>query len=94
MSNIKDKIEEVKKLFSKDLGDLDSVNEFFEVLAKGSKPCKDGEDDCPDLVSPCCNAVLKTCMGTLPLKATCKECGKEYNLRELLYASDPIKKDN
>jgi len=85
MLNIKDKLEELKKLLPEDPNVRDKVNEFFEVFNNTKKPCKNKEDeDCPDLVSPCCNAALKTCMGTLPLKVTCRECGVEYNLKELL----------
>ena len=84
--DIKNNLEEIKKMLPKDSKIQDKLNEFFEVFKSGKKPCKGGEDDsdCPDLLSPCCNAVLKTCMGTLPLQVTCKDCGNSYKLKELL----------
>ncbi|MDC1299876.1 hypothetical protein N8Z24_00055 [bacterium] len=93
---IKDKLEELKKVASEDSEVQDKINEFFEVLKSSKKPCKEGgeDSDCPDLMSPCCNAVLKTCMGTLPLKVTCKKCGNSYKLKELLDKDQHIKKDN
>lgn len=64
-----------------------SISKFFDLLNKSNtqeEPCKDDEEDCTDILSPCCTSTLTTVFGTIPLKVECKNCGKLYILRELL----------
>jgi len=65
---------------------------FFKLLtnitnrAQGhpqEEDCPEGED-CSDLLSECCNAIMSTVFGTSPLLVECKDCGKTYILRKLL----------
>jgi len=83
------------------VGDLKGLSEILSKVAKvrsqkenPAKPetdCPEDVEDCSDLVSPCCNVPVSTVFGTLPLKVSCKSCGKEYLLgplmRELLKRS-------
>lgn len=55
---------------------------FFEAVKKASSPCP--EDDCDEIKSPCCNAVVSTVFATIPLEVKCSMCGATYVLRELL----------
>ena len=68
------------------------ASKFFKILsnmtnkAQGNPPeedCPEGED-CSDLLSECCNALMSTVFGTSPLLVECKDCGKTYILRKLL----------
>ena len=64
----------------------DKLTEFLQLYNKASKagePCPPGED-CSDLVSECCSAILTTVFGTLPLRVRCTSCDKRYVLREIL----------
>ena len=49
-------------------------------------PCLD-EDDCGEVLSPCCNKSITIVSGSLPLLCTCNECGKTYRLREVIGVS-------
>lgn len=44
------------------------------------------EDDCRDLLSPCCDELIHTVFGTLPIQAECSKCKKQYHLRDLVEA--------
>jgi len=46
--------------------------------------CPEDVDDCSDVVSSCCGAVVDTIFGTLPLQVKCRECGELYMLGELM----------
>ena len=68
------------------------AEKFFKLLtnvtnrAQGhpqEEDCPEGED-CSDLLSACCNAVMSTVFGTSPLLVECRDCGKTYILRKLL----------
>ena len=84
------------------IGDLKGLSEILSKVAKvraqkeAPQPetdCPDDVEDCSDLVSPCCSVPVSTVFGTLPLKVSCKGCGKEYLLgplmRELLKRNKP-----
>jgi len=51
---------------------------------KPENDCPEDVEDCSDVVSPCCNVPVSTIFGTLPLKVSCKQCGKEYLLGVLM----------
>lgn len=64
--------------------------EFFQLYKKATvsgvkkgEPCGDDED-CTDLLSDCCSAILTTVFGSLPLEVECIECGERYILREVI----------
>jgi len=45
-------------------------------------PCL--EEDCSEVVSPCCGVVVDMVFGSLPLEVQCSVCGKTYVLRNLI----------
>jgi len=45
-----------------------------------------GDDDCRDLLSPCCDEPIRTVFGTLPVEAECSKCKERYSLRRLVAA--------
>jgi hypothetical protein len=62
-------------------------------VPEGQKPesdCPEDVEDCSEVVSPCCNVPVTTIFGTLPLRVSCKTCGKEYLLGPLM--KDLLKK--
>ena len=64
---------------------IDSSDNKLKTLLKLAREGKDNPDeDCEDMTSPCCSSKLTTVFGSLPLKAKCTKCGKEYLLRELV----------
>jgi len=74
-----------------DKEDLDKAKHLFQLLAKTSQlaqnetengPCI--EEDCSDILSPCCNGLLENKFGSLPLQVICKSCGNSYLLKDLL----------
>ena len=64
------------------------IGEFFQLFQRSKKepekPCPEGDEDCSDLLSSCCNSILSTVFGTLPLEVECSGCGKRYLLREVI----------
>lgn len=55
-----------------------------ESKKKPESDCPEDVEDCSDVVSPCCKVPVTTIFGTLPLKVSCKQCGKEYLLGVLM----------
>jgi hypothetical protein len=51
---------------------------------KPDTDCPEDVEDCSDIVSPCCKVPVSTVFGTLPLKVSCKQCGKEHLLGALM----------
>lgn len=79
-------IHEFLKIHNKTVDKDGKLTEFLQLYSKASKagePCPPGED-CSDLVSECCSAILTTVFGTLPLEVKCLDCGKRYLLRKVL----------
>lgn len=83
-------IHEFLKIPNKSVDRDGRLTEFLQLYNKASKtevkekePCLPGED-CSDLVSECCSAILTTVFGTLPLEVKCTSCGRCYVLREIL----------
>ena len=69
-------------------GDDSGVSEFLRLYSKSreikeGKPCGSGED-CPDLLSSCCGAILSTVFGTLPLQVECVVCKQIYLLKDVI----------
>lgn len=82
-------LEEVEKLLNiKSTEDGAKINEFFQLLLKSKQtdksPCPDSDEDCSDLLSSCCDAILSTVFGTLPLEVECSACKKLYFLRDII----------
>jgi len=91
-NDIKEKLEELITQSKKNTSKNPEAEKFFKLLnnmtnkAQGNpqeEDCPDGED-CSDLLSECCNAILTTVFGTVPLQVKCEDCGKTYVLRSLL----------
>jgi len=89
---LKEKIEELRAHSRNSTSKNPEAEKFFKLLnnmtnkAQGNsqeEDCPEGED-CSDLVSECCNAILTTVFGTVPLQVKCEDCGKAYVLRNLL----------
>ena len=78
------------------LGRSEETSEFFQLLNRArsrqgsEEPCPEGED-CSEMLSECCGAILSTVFGTLPLEVECAECGRKYVLRELLSSIEKSK---
>jgi len=74
--------------------DLKKAKKFFQLLAKAKQPTQSTtdpktddpciEEDCSDILSPCCNSIMENKFGSLPLQVICKSCNKIYFLKELL----------
>jgi hypothetical protein len=84
-------IEEIESLLGKKSENPEEnskINEFFQLLLKSKQPsgdpCPDSDDDCSDLLSSCCDAILTTVFGTLPLEVECSSCKKLYFLKDIL----------
>jgi len=89
---LKEKIEEIRAHLRSSTSQNPETEKFFKLLnnmtskAQGNPQegdCPEGED-CSDLLSECCNAILITVFGTIPLQVKCEDCGKTYVLRSLL----------
>lgn len=67
--------------------ELAPISEFLKLYkvtqGESSGDCPSGED-CSELVSSCCGAILTTVFGTLPLEVSCTECGSKYLLRDVI----------
>ena len=65
------------------------VADFFQLFGQvkraefENEPCPEGMD-CSDLLSNCCESILTTVFGTLPLEVECSSCGKRYLLKEVI----------
>jgi len=59
-----------------------SIKTFFNKLTGQDEDC--AEDDCDEILSPCCQDELSVVFGTLPLKVQCKNCEKVYELNKLV----------
>jgi len=59
-----------------------SIKTFFNKLTGQDEDCL--EDDCDELLSPCCQAKLHTIFGTLPLEVKCEKCESIYKLSDLV----------
>lgn len=88
--------DQVENLIESDTSSQGKIGELMELLEKARKtrespttdqdgPVED-DDDCRDILSPCCGAPISTIFGTLPVMARCQECGKEQRLREIVLA--------
>ena len=84
-------LEEIEKLLGAQLQPSEAdlkVQEFFQLFQQSKKqqenPCPEDDEDCSDLLSPCCNLILSTVFGTLPLEVKCSGCGKSYLLKDVL----------
>lgn len=60
----------------------ENISRFGKLMDKAKKPCP--EDDCAEVLSPCCGGILTTVFGTLPLLVQCLDCKKLYVFRDLL----------
>ena len=86
----------LKGLSDSDLQAKDKIKKLMELMVKAKeiskkdnseKDCLDNEEDCREILSPCCKTKFKTVFGTLPLKVICLNCGNSYVLREVLEKS-------
>ena len=80
-------LEEVQKLSQESIGESSHISQFLKYYTKAraskGQPCSP-EDDCTDLLSTCCGAILTTVFGTLPLQVECSICKQCYLLREVI----------
>ena len=88
--------EDLEELINSDTSSKGKVQELMNLLKKARKTkespksdedCPDpDEDDCRDILSPCCGAPIRTVFGTLPVDAECQECGGIHRLSQLVAA--------
>lgn len=68
-----------------DFSNKDTPNSIQHFLKKLVDPCaEDPNEDCGELLSPCCQEKLTTVFGTLPLEVKCEKCGLHHFLREIV----------
>jgi hypothetical protein len=58
-----------------------------EKALTGDEDCPDGDEDCRELLSPCCASTIELVFGSLPVQAKCVECGGVHLLRDLVTSS-------
>jgi len=73
------------------------ASHFLDLLKRAREPgkpktegkeedCPEGEEDCDETLSPCCQAEMHTIFGSLPLMVECFACGKKHRLSDVVAA--------
>lgn len=80
-------LEEVQEFFQESADESSHITQFLKYYSKAretkKEPCSP-EDDCTDLLSSCCGAILTTVFGTLPLQVECSICKQCYLLKDVI----------
>ena len=62
----------------------DKISEFMRLMY-ANEDCEEGDEDCEDILSPCCGDKLETVFGSsFPLKVKCLSCHKEFVLKQIV----------
>jgi len=68
----------------------EKVEEFAGLMnraAKQDEDCPEEDEDCNEMLSPCCRAKIKSVFGSLPLVIECTECKKKHLLADVVRGS-------
>jgi len=57
--------------------------EFFRRMKRKNGECPE-DDDCGEVISPCCELKVVIIFGSLPLKVECSKCKKKFLLKNIL----------
>jgi len=60
------------------------LSELFDKMKKARDCDENDEEDCGDLLSPCCNSQFQTVFGSIPLMVECLNCHQKFMLKQLM----------
>jgi hypothetical protein len=69
------------------IDELSEDKDFKHLIKLLKDPCP--EEDCGEVLSPCCQAFLTTVFATLPVEVLCSTCQASYKLRDLIKNANP-----
>lgn len=62
---------------------ISGLNEFFRRMKRKSEDCPE-EEDCDEVISPCCSSSVEVVFGSHPLMVRCSKCDGKFKLRDIV----------